>query len=235
MPNNNPNSQDWISRLDNNDDGSLEMSAAQPQWDKLYQRLHAPKNRRNRAWYWAAASLLICVLLGIVYYYNATVSNTLPNQAIAPKPQSPKLTVLNTPYKTDTLTSSNKQNTTKQDTRSQSNNLALPLKIKFAPLPVTTDSNSQPVSSKQEITSIAISRIDSNTVIAATRPLRSTLKVVHINELTNDNPYLIHRKTNEDFGAIQLGIRTQSRTVNPAPYSGKIGLQILTNKNSPLN
>ncbi len=181
-------------------------------WEKLHARLGEKPRRKRIVWYWAAACLLLAMLIPLMLVYknqsNPVINNLVKNEITKPQLKE------TLPVKKDAVavvqtTSPEKKSTIKNEPENRSNNtIADTANI----VTVTTDNNQN---TTNEIISSGPAE-DSSVVmpVAITQP-KKKLKVVHINELGDPFENFPDMARNANLQFFQIKIANQEVYTNP--------------------
>ncbi len=185
MSNRNPGNH-WKNKLE--DAGSLSNEIVMDKnaaWEKLHTRLSRKPRRIKPAWYWVAAACLLFAITIPVFIISKRPNDVVKNNL--PKTKSPKTTVLKT--------SRSKENTgiiisplliNNKKTRphalpgsNQTIGVTTMQKEEMLPANINDQKNMQ-----QQTTLLPV--INTAEIIVAAVPEKKKLKVVHVNELTDE-------------------------------------------------
>jgi hypothetical protein len=236
MQNKNPGSGNWKDKLeDTTAFAGNELLNTNAAWDKLYNRLHQPR-RKKAVWYWAAAACLAMVIASVLFVSKQKIQNrdTATNRQQTEKPiaavkENEQAAAITTTEKKESVKKNIKQINTAAAVK---NSTAAAVQI---PQPFAVNDNDKAMQQSITLLPAAAKQVNdtaSSTQIVSVQP-KTKLKVVHVNELGNDNIY--SNKPSGDYSVIQFGVSNQ-QVYNKVPVpSGKIGFNISTSKTSPSN
>jgi len=235
MQNENRNNFHWKNKLDDTDslpgEGIADKNAA---WEKLHARLGGQPRRKIAIWYWAAASILLLVLIAVLLPKPATTELATNNsQLITPhKPANQK--PANAVTETVNVVSTVPKTTIPQQVHLQAQKMVTNVEnepISKAEANNTTAENIVTVPPVLQLLPVA----DTPTNILAMAPVKKKLKVVHINELGDPLPQQPAMAKAADYHTFQLKIMSQEMYGSQIITSDNSTLNIFKSKNTPTN
>jgi hypothetical protein len=235
MQNENPNNFHWKNKLDDTDslpgEGIADKNAA---WEKLHARLGGQPRRKIAIWYWAAASILLLVLMAVLVPRPATTELATNNgQVTAPKKpanQNPANAVAETANVVSTVPKT-----------------SIPQQVHVQPRKIETTVENVPTNNVLVNNNTAentvtvppvlqlLSVADTSAKILAMAPVKKKLKVVHINELGDPLPQQPAMAKTADYHTFQLKIMSQEMYGSQIITSDNSTLNIFKSKNTPTN
>jgi len=236
MQNKKANSSNWKNKLeDETAFAAGELPDTNAAWDKLYNRMKRPGRKKAIGYWMAAASVLTLIFLTVLLLQQQQL--TPINNIVTATPQKYLHKPVQIAKEKELLVQNvtiNKKGTVKKINKTQTGNVAVAPEQKAGQLSVSSvyktieEPNVPPPPETKQI---------SDTVSSAQLVSTQTsakLKVVHVNELGNTSNANSKRQES-DYGAIHFGITSQQLYYKTPLPSAKIGLNISTNKTSPVN
>ncbi|MDQ2718593.1 MAG: hypothetical protein M3Z26_02345 [Bacteroidota bacterium] len=232
---NRSNIQNWRTKLDELDSLPGEsLPDKSISWEKLHARLRGKKRDKRKAWYWAAACLLLTLIM-ITWKYSGTTKNNISQQNITHS----KVECLSRKEKfilkkdTNKMISSNseeKKLTSKIELRNK--NIKKNFDQKEASFQSANTNSVNEIISPEPIS-------NPNNPITVTilnaPPSMRKLKVIHLNELGDPveaSPDLANKR---DLHSFQFKLAAQEVYTNSPVAFNKTGFTILKTKSSPSN
>jgi hypothetical protein len=235
MQNENRNNFHWKNKLDDIDslpgDGIADKNAA---WEKLHARLGGQPRRKIAIWYWAAASILLLVLIAVLVPRPATTELATNNsQLITPqKPANEK--PANELAETANLVTTVPKTTIPQQVHLQAQKMVTTVENEPINNVVANNTTAEIIVTVPPVLQL-LPVADTPANILAMAPVKKKLKVVHINELGDPLPQQPAMAKAADYHTFQLKIMSQEMYGSQIITSDNSALNIFKSKNTPTN